>query len=77
VLHDAIRMSTADGDLDSEEVDHLRRGAEAMEIPRDVFVELRAIVAAEGALRQRRHQLVVAPVLPGAISSPAAPPADR
>jgi hypothetical protein len=72
VLHDAIRMSAADGDLDAAELDHLERGSDAMGLPRKVFLELQRIVAEEGALRRRRHQLVVAPVLPGTLSSPAA-----
>jgi hypothetical protein len=48
-----------------------------MGLSRDVFLELERIVADEGALRRRRHQLVVAPVLPGTVSSPAAPVVDR
>jgi signal transduction histidine kinase len=75
VLHDALRMCTADGDLRPDEVKRLLVGADAMGVDREVFAELRGIVAQEGALRRRRYELVVAPALPGLVS-PSSPPVD-
>jgi hypothetical protein len=75
VLHDAFRMCSADGPLRPEEIGRLRHGADVMGIPEDVFTELRAIVVEEGALRRRRYELVVAPVLPVVRSDAVSPPA--
>jgi hypothetical protein len=73
VLHDALRMCAADGDLRPDEVGRLLAGSDEMGVDREVFAELRAIVAQEGDLRRRRYELVVAPALPGLVSPPAAP----
>lgn len=73
VLHDALRMCAADGDLGPDEVARLLAGSDEMGVDREVFAELRAIVAQESALRRRRYELVVAPALPGLVSRPAAP----
>jgi hypothetical protein len=75
VLHDALRMCSADGPLRTEEVGRLRQGSEAMGIPAEVFSELQAIVVQEGALRRRRYELVVAPVLPAVLPEAVSPPA--
>lgn len=73
VLHDALRMCAADGDLRPDEVGRLLAGSDEMGVDRVVFAELRAIVAQESDLRRRRYELVVAPALPGLVSPPAAP----
>jgi signal transduction histidine kinase len=84
VLHDALRMCSADGPLRSEEISRLRLGSDAMGISEDVFTELKAVVAQEDALRHRRYELVVAPVLPAVLAdavtrsgAPAGAPAGR
>jgi hypothetical protein len=69
-----MRMCAADGDLTPDEVVALLEGSDAMGVPREVFAELQTIVAQEQALRRRRYQLVVAPVLPGTVSSAPALP---
>lgn len=66
VLYDALRMCSSDGSLTPEELDRLRRGAERMGIPCDVVTALEHIVAEEQAMRLRRYELIVAPVLPEA-----------
>jgi hypothetical protein len=68
-------MCSADGPLRTEEVSRLRQGSEAMGIPAEVFSELQAIVVQEGALRRRRYELVVAPVLPAVLPEAVSPPA--
>jgi signal transduction histidine kinase len=67
VLHDALRMCAADGDLRPDEVSRLQKGADEMAVPRRVFHELLEIVGHEGALRRRRYEIVVAPALPGPV----------
>ena len=47
VLHDALRMCSADGPLRPDEVSRLRQGSDAMGIPEAVFSELQAIVGQE------------------------------
>jgi signal transduction histidine kinase len=73
VLHDALRMCAADGDLRPDEVARLLAGSDAMGVDRQVFAELRGIVAQESTLRRRRYELVVAPALPGLVSPRPAP----
>lgn len=63
VLYDALRMCSSDGMLTAGEIGHLLRAADAMGLPRDVVFDLRQIVLDEQALRQRRYQVVTAPVL--------------
>lgn len=64
LLYDAVRIGSSDGPLAPGDLDHLHRAAEAMDVPRDVVTELHEIVVAEHALRSRRYELIVAPVLP-------------
>lgn len=64
VLHDALRAASSDGPLTDIEVEHLRDATRRMGIPEAVFDELRGIVEQEEALRRRRYELIVAPMLP-------------
>ena len=64
IIHETLRMCMADGPLDSHEVDCLRRGADVMGVPPDVLAELTMNVIQDHALRRRRYELIVAPVLP-------------
>ena len=66
MLYDALRVCASDGPLTPEELGRVERAADALGIARDVVAELHAIVVAEHALRDRRYELVVAPVLPPA-----------
>jgi len=63
-LYDAIRLCASDGPLTPGELDRVERAADVMGLPRDLVSELHQIVAAEQALRDRRYELIVAPVLP-------------
>ena len=64
VLYDALRMCSSDGPLTPSEIDALQRAADAMGLPRQVVLDLKQIVVDERALRQRRYELITAPVLP-------------
>lgn len=63
LLYDAIRIGSADGPLTPDELEHVHRAADLMAIPRDLVDELARIVREEQALRTRRYELIVAPVL--------------
>jgi hypothetical protein len=63
LLYDSLRMCSSDGTLTTSELDRLVRAADAMGLPRQVVVDLRQIVVDEQALRQRRYELITAPVL--------------
>jgi signal transduction histidine kinase len=64
-LYETLRVCMSDGPLTSEELDRVRQGASTMGISQETFAELHQIVTAEQALRDRRYELIVAPVLPG------------
>lgn len=64
-LYEALRVCASDGPLTSEELDRVQRGAVAMSISQETFAELHEIVIAEQALRDRRYELITAPVLAG------------
>ncbi|HWI05823.1 MAG TPA: ATP-binding protein, partial [Acidimicrobiales bacterium] len=68
-LYEALRACASDGPLTGEELDRLQRGADAMGIPHETFAELHQIVAAEQALRDRRYELITAPVLAGNLAT--------
>jgi signal transduction histidine kinase len=68
-LYEALRACSSDGPLTPDELDRMHKGADSMGIPRETFAELHQIVVAEQALRDRRYELVVAPVLPGNVLS--------
>lgn len=63
LLYDAMRMCSSDGPLTPRELDALFRAADAMCVPRQEVVDLQQIVLGEHALRQRRYDLITAPVL--------------
>ncbi len=63
-LYETLRACASDGPLTPEELDRVQRGADAMGIARETFAELHQIVTAEQVLRDRRYELIVAPVLP-------------
>ncbi|MCA1693477.1 MAG: histidine kinase, partial [Actinobacteria bacterium] len=65
ILYETLRACSSDGPLTPEELDRVQRGADAMGIPRETVAELHEIVIAEQTLRDRRYELIVAPVLPG------------
>ena len=75
-LYEALRLCAADGPLTPDEVDRVQRGAAAVGIPRETCAELQGIVAAEQALRDRRYELITAPMHPGLLGArkPAATP---
>jgi signal transduction histidine kinase len=64
-LYDALRICTSDGPLTPEELDRIRHFAESAGVSPEVVMELHEIVAAEQALRERRYELIVKPVLFG------------
>ncbi len=65
LLYDALRTCAFDGDqLSPGAFDPVLRAADAIGISRDVVADLHAIVLEEVRLRQRRHDIVVAPALP-------------
>ena len=64
-LYETLRLCSSDGPLPVEELDRVQRGADAMGIPRETVTELHQIAIAEQALRDRRYELITAPVLAG------------
>jgi signal transduction histidine kinase len=68
VLYDTLRMCASDGPITPDELDHIRRGAIFAGVPPETVTELHEIVVAEQALRDRRYELIVKPVLLGSIS---------
>ena len=64
LLYDAVRVCAADGAPTPAEIERVRYAAAVMGVPRSVVDELHEIVLAEHALRRRRYDLIVAPVLP-------------
>ena len=65
LLYDALRTCAFDSDkLSPDAFDPVLRAADAIGISRDVVADLHAVVLEELRLRQRRHDLVVAPALP-------------
>jgi signal transduction histidine kinase len=64
-LYESLRVCASDGPLTSEELDRVQRGAGEMGIPQAIVAELHQIVIAEQALRDRRYELITAPVLAG------------
>jgi hypothetical protein len=64
-LYEAIKVCASDGALTPDELDRLRRGADAAGIAPEVVAELHEIVVAEHALRARRYQLITRPMLFG------------
>ena len=64
-LYTALRMCVVDGPLTADEVDRVRQAADTLGIDRAIVDELRDVVTAEQQLRERRYELIVAPVLPG------------
>jgi signal transduction histidine kinase len=69
VLYDAVRMCSSDGALTPAEIERVLRAADTMGLSRDVVADLRQVVLEEHALRRRRYELIVAPVLPLAAST--------
>lgn len=63
-LYDAVRICAADGEPTPAEIARVHHAADVMGVPRSVVDELHEIVLAEHALRRRRYELIVAPVLP-------------
>jgi hypothetical protein len=72
-VYETLRACSSDGPLTPEELDRVQRGADAMGVPSGTFAELRDIVIAEHALRNRRYQLIVAPVLAGNLDATSEP----
>ena len=72
-VYETLRACSSDGPLTPEELDRVQRGADAMGVPYETFAELRDIVIAEHALRNRRYQLIVAPVLAGNLDATSEP----
>lgn len=68
-LYEAVRMCSSDGPLTDDEIGRLQRATVALRIPADTFTELHSIVVAEQALRDRRYELITAPVLAGIIGT--------
>jgi hypothetical protein len=65
VLYDALKACAMDSvTFNSDAFDPVLRGADAIGIPREVVADLHEIVLEEARLRQRRHNIVVAPTLP-------------
>lgn len=64
LLYDAVRVCASDGAPTPVEIERVHHAADAMGVPRSVVDELHEIVLAEHALRRRRYELIVAPVLP-------------
>jgi signal transduction histidine kinase len=69
ILYETLRACASDGPLTAEELDRVRRGADAMGIAHETLAELHQIVMAEQALRDRRYELIVAPVLPSDVNA--------
>jgi signal transduction histidine kinase len=68
-LYEALRACSADGPLTPDGLDRMQKGADSMGIPRETFAEVHQIVVAEQALRARRYELIVAPVLPNNVET--------
>lgn len=66
-IYEALRVCASDGPLTPAELDRVRQGAHAMGIPHETLAALHQIVTEEGRLRDRRYELIAAPVLPGYI----------
>ncbi len=64
LLYDTLRMCSSDGPLTPAELECVLRAADAMGLSRDVVAHLHQVVIEEHALRKRRYELIVAPVLP-------------
>jgi signal transduction histidine kinase len=65
VLYDALRACAMAGSrFNPEDFDPVLRAADAVGISRDVVADLHQIVIEEARLRQRRHDIVVAPTMP-------------
>lgn len=64
LLYDAIRVCASDGAPTPSEIERVHQAADVMGVPRSVVDELHEIVLGEHALRRRRYELIVAPVLP-------------
>jgi signal transduction histidine kinase len=65
VLYDALRACAMDtSTFAPEDFDPVLRAADASGIPREVVADLHQIVMDEARLRQRRHDIVVAPAMP-------------
>jgi signal transduction histidine kinase len=62
-LYDALRLCASDGPMDPAEIDRVQRAARAVGIGREVVTALHEIVIEEQALRDRRYELIVSPVL--------------
>lgn len=60
MLYDALRACASDGDLADGEREGVLSAADRMGVSRDVVSELEHIVQEEGALRKRRHDVIVA-----------------
>ncbi len=69
VLYDALRACAMDSlRVAPESFDPVLRAAAAIGIQREVVADLHEIVLEEARLRQRRHDIVVAPVMPKALN---------
>ncbi len=64
-VYEALKMCASDGALTPDELDRIRRGADAVGVAPEVVAELRDIAVAEQALRERRYELIARPVLLG------------
>jgi signal transduction histidine kinase len=65
VLYDALRACAMAGSrFTPEDFDPVLRAADAVGISRDVVADLHQIVIEEARLRERRHDIVVAPTMP-------------
>jgi hypothetical protein len=77
LLYDALRTCAFDSDqLSPDAFDPVLRAADAIGISRDLVADLHAIVLEELRLRQRRHEIVVAPALPKLLNDSIAAIAD-
>lgn len=77
LLYDALRTCAFDSDkLSPDAFDPVLRAADAIGISRDLVADLHAIVLEELRLRQRRHDIVVAPALPKLLNDSLAAIAD-
>ena len=68
-LYETLRVCSSDGPLTPDELDRVQRGAAAMSIPQATLAELHQIVIAEQALRDRRYELITAPMLAGNVDA--------
>lgn len=68
ILYDALRACASDRTNPTPaDFDPVLRAADAIGISREVVADLQQIVMEEHALRRRRHQIVVAPMIPKAM----------